>query len=143
MSIARYIFLAGALPFIVLGTLHALATPRTPAQSKWLSPRDAALREAMARDTVMLTRRSTVWQGWVGFNLSHSLGAVLFGAVVLLAGRSQVSFQGDASVFLPLAVVVSGLYLTLAVRYWFRTPIVGIALSAACFLTSWVLFLKG
>jgi hypothetical protein len=133
----------GALPFVVLGIAHAFATPRTPAQSKGLSPRDPVLREAMTKDTVLLTRRTTLWLAWVGFNLSHSLGAVLFGAVVLLVGRSQASFQAQASVFLPFAIVVSGLYLLLGLRYWFRTPIVGIALSGVCFVASWVLFVMG
>jgi len=135
--------LMGALPFVVLGIAHAFATPRTPAQSKGLSPRDPVLREAMTKDTVLLTRRTTLWLAWVGFNLSHSLGAVLFGAVVLLVGRSQASFQAQAGVFLPFAIVVSGLYLLLGLRYWFRTPIVGIALSGVCFVASWVLFVIG
>ena len=142
-ELSRYIFLMGALPFVVLGMAHAFATPRVPAQSKGLSPRDPALREAMAKDTVLLTRRTTLWLAWVGFNLSHSLGAVLFGAVVLLVGRSQASFQAQAGVFLPFAIVVSGLYLLLGLRYWFRTPIVGIALSGVCFVASWVLFVIG
>lgn len=119
-ELSRYLFLAGALPFIILGSAHALATPGSPGESKGLSPRDPALREAMSKDTVLLTRRTTMWLGWVGFNLSHSLGAVLFGSVVLLIGRSPASFQGQASLFLPFAVVVSGLYVALAARYWFR-----------------------
>jgi hypothetical protein len=142
-ELSRYIFLIGALPFVVLGMAHAFATPRAPTQSKGLSPRDPALREAMTKDTVLLTRRTTLWLGWVGFNLSHSLGAVLFGAVVLLMGRSQASFRAQAGVFLAFAIVVSGLYLLLGLRYWFRTPIVGIALSGVCFVASWVLFVIG
>jgi hypothetical protein len=142
-ELSRYISLMGALPFVVLGIAHAFATPRTPAQSKGLSPRDPVLREAMTKDTVLLTRRTTLWLAWVGFNLSHSLGAVLFGAVVLLVGRSQASFQAQAGVFLPFVIVVSGLYLLLGLRYWFRTPIVGIALSGVCFVASWVLFVMG
>lgn len=142
LELSRHLFLAGALPFIVLGLAHAAATPRTPDRAKGLSPRDPALREAMARASVLLTRRTTLWLAWVGFNLSHSLGAVLFGSVIALIGRSPVSFQAQGSVFLPLAVLVSGTYLGLALRYWFRTPIIGIALSNVCFLASWVLFAR-
>jgi hypothetical protein len=143
LELSRYIFLMGALPCVVLGMAHVLATPLTPAQSKGLSPRNPALRETMTRETALLSRRLTLWQGWVSFNLSHSLGVLLFGAMVLLVGRSQASFQAQASVFLPLAIVVSGLYLLLGLRYWFRTPIVGIALSGACFVASGVLFVIG
>jgi hypothetical protein len=139
-EISRQLFLAGALPFVVLGLAHALATPWAPAQAKGLSPRDPALRETMARETILLTRRTNLWLAWVGFNFSHSLGAVLFGVVLLLIGRSHATFETQAPVFLPLAVLVSGLYLWLGIRYWFRTPIAGIALSLGCFVLSWIFF---
>jgi hypothetical protein len=141
-ELSHYLFLIGALPFIVLGGAHAIATPQTPADAKGLSPRDPAVRDAMARDSILLTRRTTVWLAWVGFNLSHSLGAVLFGAVLVLIGRSAASFEAQAGVFLPLAVLVSAIYLVLGVRYWFRTPIIGISLASVCFLVSWVLFVS-
>ena len=142
LELSRYLFLIGALPFIVLGLAHAVATPQTPADAKGLSPRDPAVRDAMAHDSVLLTRRTTLWLAWVGFNLSHSLGAILFGAVVVLIGRSSASFEAQATVFLPLAVLVSASYLVLGVRYWFRTPIIGISLASVCFVVSWVLFAK-
>jgi hypothetical protein len=40
----------------------------------------------------------------------------------------------DAPVLLWLAVLTSFAYLAIAVRYWFRTPLIGIALATACFL---------
>jgi len=140
LELSRYLFLIGALPFIVFGLLHTAATPQTPAHAKGLSPRDPTVRDAMAHDTILLTRRTTVWLAWVGFNLSHSLGLLLVGVVVLLIGRTSASFQAQAAVFLPLAVLVSATYLVLGVRYWFRTPIIGISLASVCFLVSWVLF---
>ena len=140
-ELSRYLFLAGALPFVFLGLVHAFATPRGPGESKGLSPRSPALREAMLKDTVFLTRGTNMWLAWVGFNLSHSLGAILFGAVVLLVGRSSATFEAQASVFLPLAVVVSGLYLVIGLRYWFRAPVVGIASSTVCFMGAWILYL--
>jgi hypothetical protein len=138
-ELSRYLFLAGAVPFIFLGTLHAFLTPRKPDRSRALSPRDATLRDAMTRETLFLTRRTTLWLTWVGFNLSHSLGAMLFGSAMLLVARSESSFQQQAGVFIPFAVLVGAIYLWLAIRYWFRTPIIGIALSEMCFVASWVL----
>jgi hypothetical protein len=142
LELSRYLFLIGALPFIFLGFAHAVATPQTPADAKGLSPRDPAVRGAMTSDHILLTRRTTVWLAWVGFNMSHSLGAILFGVVVALIGRSSASFEAQANVFLPLAVLVSAIYLALAVRYWFRTPIIGISLASVCFLVAWLLFAR-
>lgn len=141
--LSRYLFVAGAVPFLVLGTAHALATPTSPEQSKGLSPADPDVRAAMARTPLLLTRRTNLWLTWVGFNFSHSLGAILFGTVVLLVGRSDASFAREATIFLPFAVVVSIAYLALGAKYWFRTPIAGLAASLALFLASWALFGAG
>ena len=117
-ELSRYLFLAGALPFLLLGTVHAVHTPRQPYERKGLSPSDPSLAESMARSRVL-----------VFFNLSHSLGIVLFGVLVVLVGRTSASFGYNAALFLPLAVVVSIAYLSLGVAYSFRTPIIGIGLS--------------
>ena len=44
---------------------------------------------------------------------------------------------------LPLAVLVSGVYLVFGIRYWFRTPTLRITVSTVCFWVSWALFLIG
>lgn len=143
-ELARYVFLLGALPFLILGIAHALATPLTPEESKGLSPRDPEYRQGMVEQTVLMTRRTNLWLTWVGFNLSHSLGAVLLGVVVLLVGRSPATFTANWPAFVPLAIVVSGAYLAIALRYWFRTPMIGILISCVCFVSSGVLcFLAG
>jgi hypothetical protein len=137
-ELSRFLFLLGAVPFIVLGIAHALATPLTPQEEKGLSPRDSAYRHAMMEQTMLLTRRTNLWLAWVGFNLSHSLGAILFGVVVILVAWSPAAFDASWPLFVPLATVVAAAYLAIGVRYWFRTPIIGIAVSAACFLASGV-----
>jgi hypothetical protein len=137
-ELSRYLFLTGGVPFLVLGLAHAIATPLQVGQAKGLSPADPGLATAMAHTPVRLTRRTNVWLAWVGFNLSHSLGAVLFGVVVLLIGRSTSSFAADGGVFRPLAVIVSASYLVLAIRYWFRTPIIVCAAALALFVSSWL-----
>ena len=142
-ELSRYLFLLGALPFVLLGIAHALATPLTPEEAKGLSPRDAEYRRGMAAQTLRLTRQTNLWLAWVGFNLSHSLGAILFGAVVLLVGRSPSAFAANAAAFVPLAIVVATAYLAIGLRYWFRTPIIGILISCVCFAASGLLSLAG
>ena len=142
-ELSRYLFLAGALPFLLLGAAHVVHTPRKPDQRKGLSPADPSVAEAMARSRLLLTGRTDLWRAWVGFNLSHGLGALLFGALVVLVGRTSASFGFNAAVFLPLAVVVSIAYLGLGVAYWFRAPIIGIGLSVVLFSAAWVLYLVG
>jgi hypothetical protein len=33
-------------------------------------------------------------------------------------------------------------YLTLALRYWFRAPAIGVAIGTGCFAAAWVLSLR-
>lgn len=143
MTLARLFFLAGALPFLVLGTAHALATPLTPESRKGLAPRDPDLVAAMRNTAVLLTSRTDMWRAWIGFNLSHSLGAVLFGAFILLIGRSDPAFAADSALAVPLATVIAALYLILGLKYWFRTPIAGIAISLGCLVASWAFMVFG
>lgn len=140
---SRYLFLAGALPLLLFGISHAVHTPQQPEERKALSPADPGLAEAMARSRVLLTSRTDMWRAWVGFNLSHSLGLVLFGVVVVLVGRTPTTFKYNAAVFLPLAVVVSVIYLGLGLAYFFRTPIIGSAVAIVLFTSAWVLDLIG
>ena len=142
-ELSRYLFLAGAVPFLLLGTAHAVLTPRQPNERKGLSPSDPRLAESMARSRILLTRRTDMWRAWIGFNLSHSLGAVLFGVVVVLVGRTSASFGYNAALFLPLAVVISIAYLSLGIAYWFHTPIIAIGLSVLLFSAAWMLYLVG
>ena len=140
---SRYFFLAGALPFVLLGLAHGLATPLALGDRKGLSPRDPDLAGVMARSFPRLTSRTDMWRAWVGFNLSHSLGALAFGAFVLIVGRSAGSYGEQAGLVVPFASCVSMAYLGLAARYWFRIPILGCALSLGSFLASWALLALG
>ena len=142
-ELSRYLYLAGALPFLVLGTAHAIATPRAPADAKGLSPSDPQLAEAMTRSGLRLTRRTDMWRAWVGFNLSHSLGVLVFAAFVFVTGRSAPVFALEGRIGVPFALVVAAAYLWLARRYWFRTPFIGCLLAAILFLASWITRMMG
>ena len=143
LELSRYLYLAGALPFFVLGIAHALATPRAPADVKGLSPSDPQLAEAMTRSGLRLTRRTDMWRAWVGFNLSHSLGVVIFAAFVFVTGRSAPAFAHEAHIGIPFALVVAAVYLWLARLYWFRTPFLGCLLSVVLFLAAWITRMMG
>jgi hypothetical protein len=140
---ARLLFIIGTLPYLVLGVAHAVVTPLRADRPRGLSPFDASVTSAMQSATMRLTRRTSLWLAWVGFNFSHSLGVAGLSALFLLIARSEASFAAQAPVVVPFAVAVAALYLWLGVRYWFRTPIIGCAIGLGCFLCSWALLLGG
>ena len=128
--LAQSLIVLGASVFGVLGTLHLVYTFFTDK----FNARDAATMAAMKATHPVLTCRTSVWNAWVGFNASHSLGAMLFAAVylVLALGHMPVLKQSPTLVWIGVAGSLG--YLALAQRYWFRTPLIGIALASACFI---------
>jgi hypothetical protein len=137
--LALILFAAGGAIFGVLGTLHLILTFRGPK----LHPYDDAVRTAMQATTLRITRETTLWNAWIGFNASHSLGAMVFAAFVLLLAIGYGDFLRSAPVFAWLAFANAAVWLAVARRYWFRIPRNGLALATACFLTAALLLSFG
>jgi hypothetical protein len=78
-----------------------------------------------------------MWRAWVGFNFSHSLGAVLFGMLCIGAG---VVIGATPTWILLLLVLIAVAYLGVSVLYWFRIPTAGIAIATACLLLAWLMY---
>lgn len=133
---AIFLWLGGAI-FVVLGFIHALYTLLDTLSPRRIVPADLALIEAMKANPVRLARGGTdMWNAWVGFNLSHSIGAMLFGGVCIYLGVMTEAYIVPANLVL-LPVLVGGLYLALAARYWFRVPLAACALAFASFVAAW------
>ncbi|MEO8159699.1 MAG: hypothetical protein ABI648_18010, partial [Betaproteobacteria bacterium] len=116
-------------------TIHLVYTFHGPK----LTPRDPALQARMAEAHPVLTQQTTMWKAWVGFNASHSLGAMMFGLVYgyLALAHAEVLFR---SVFLQsVGLAMLGSFAILGKRYWFSIPFRGICLSLACYLASLVI----
>jgi hypothetical protein len=81
----------------------------------------------------VISAQTTMWKAWVGFNASHSMGAILFGLIYgyLAAFEANLLF---GSVYLTIVglLMLAGLF-ALARRYWFSAPFAGISVSLLCF----------
>jgi hypothetical protein len=60
-----------------------------------LAPRDPALQVSMSRISPVLTKETTMWRCWMGFNASHSMGLILFGLIYayLALAHDQLLFR--------------------------------------------------
>jgi len=140
MIVATLLGIAGFI-YVLLGTLHALYTALDIRKPRRIVPDDPAVIAAMQNSKIRLTRgQSTMWQGWVGFNFSHSLGAVFFGAAICFIAATRESNALPPWV-LPVLTIVSTAYLSLALKYWFRIPVLGTALATLCLAAAWALTL--
>lgn len=135
MAPEQYLIIAGSGIFLVLGTIHLVYTFFS---DKFLA-RQTETVERMKADVPVLTRQTSMWNAWVGFNASHSSGAMFIGLVnIILAVEHFETLRNSLSLQL-LDVSTMAFYLFLAKRYWFSIPLRGIALAAVCFLLSFIL----
>lgn len=133
--IEQYLWIAGAAIFLVLGSLHLYYTFFT---NKFLAKNEEAVVE-MKNTHPRITRETTMWKAWIGFNASHSAGAMFIGAInILLAARHFVLLQ-SSSVLMALTIVASLFYLWLGKKYWFRIPFIGVLIPTLLFITSFII----
>jgi len=114
-----------ALIPLVLGTLHLTYTFYGPK----LLPRDPAVIDAMKATVMVITRETTVWKAWIGFNTTHSMSLMLFGLVYgyLAIARPDVLFGSN---FLQgVGLLTLAAFLVLARAYFFSIPLAGISIA--------------
>jgi hypothetical protein len=115
-----------------LGVVHLVYT----FWGQKLTPRDPALQISMSQISPVITRETTMWRAWVGFNASHSMGLILFGLVFgyLAVAHPQVLFQSPFLLVVGLAML-GGLVMLCKV-YFFSLPLTGVGISLACYVAS-------
>ena len=133
---AKYLFILGTVPFILLGAIHILYSVRDTWSPKKLSPYDDSVRVSMQRSTLALTRQTTMWRAWLGFNISHGIGVLFFGLIYLTLAISDFALITRITLLQYFALTVSVSYLVLSVKFWFHIPTIGSGIGAACFLVS-------
>ncbi len=133
-SIAPWLVAASAAILLLLGLAHLLFT----FSGIKLLPRDADLQGRMQAVSPVITRQTTMWNAWIGFNASHGVGLILFGAVY-----GDLALAHDALLFgsvflLALGLVVLLAYVFLARMYFFRTPFRGVVLATVLYVFGFI-----
>ena len=127
---ASLLVTSSAAIFVLLGLMHLAYTFR----GTMLHPREVALMQAMQQAAPRITRQTTMWRAWVGFNASHSLGLILFGMVF-----GYLALEMPAVLFGSLFLRLLGLllmlgYVGLARSYCFNTPFRAVVLATALYV---------
>ena len=125
----RVLVSLSAVVILALGVIHLLYTFWGPK----LLPRDSELHSAMKDVSPVISTETTMWKAWVGFNASHSMGAILFGLTYAYLAVLQPPLLFDSIYLLSVGfAMLAGLFL-LGKRYWFSIPFRGITFSLACY----------
>lgn len=133
--VSSLLITAAGLIYLGLGTLHLYFT----FVGHRFDPHDAELAERMKHATLRLTRQTTLWKAWIGFNASHSTGAIFFGSVLALIAWTPLGTGAAGLVFWGVSLVHSGFYVWLARTYWFRVPLAGTALATLLLMVAGLL----
>src|SRR5258708_21291170 len=132
--LARSLMVGSAAILLALGTLHLVYTFWGPA----LRPRDPAVQALMSQTHLVLTRQTTMWRAWIGFNASHSMGAMLFRLVFGYLPLLPVQLLLRS----PLLLIFGGVMLVgivgLAQRYSFSVPLLSTCRALRPFRSSLV-----
>jgi hypothetical protein len=90
----------------------------------------------MSQISPVITKETTMWKAWVGFNGSHGMGAILFGLIYgfLAMAHSQLLFQSPFLLIAGLAMLAG--WFALGKMYWFSVPFTMIGISSGCYLLS-------
>lgn len=125
----------GALVFGVLGSVHLAYTFFTNKFEAF----DASVTDAMKTTSPVITKETSLWNAWIGFNASHSLGAILVAGIYVPLAAFHMDLLRESVWFSTLPVFIGFSYLVLAKKYWFKVPFIGILLSSVCFVGAAVL----
>ena len=120
-----------AIIILTLGVAHLVYTFHGPK----LLPRDRETLSAMKATSPEISNETTMWRAWLGFNASHSIGAMLFGLMFGYLSFSHPDLLFGSMFLTGLGLATLCAYLVLGKRYWFSIPFTGIAIALICFVS--------
>ncbi|HLG38533.1 MAG TPA: hypothetical protein VI461_02655, partial [Chitinophagaceae bacterium] len=123
--LSKVLWLCGSAIFFILGALHLAYTFFT---SKF-DPRNRRVVDEMKNTSPRLTNETTLWKAWIGFNASHSAGAIFFGLINSILAVKYFYIVGNSFILPLLTIITSVFYLWLAKKYWFSIPFISILIA--------------
>ena len=121
---------ASAAVILLLGLIHLLYT----FHGTRLHPRDPTLVARLKEVSPNITRQTTMWKAWIGFNASHSYGAILFGLAYGYLALAHGAFLFQSNFLLVLGLLLLAGYVFLGKRYWFSVPYRAILFATALYV---------
>jgi hypothetical protein len=131
------LLIIGGFIFTIMGVWHASLSVIDVFRPTQFAPMDDSVRLAMKSTGVRFSGgRANVWDAWLGFNISHGFGMILFGTAAIWLGLNLEHVEVARAV-LAISVVIGLIYFLLSVRFWFYAPAVGSAVATVCFMAAW------
>jgi hypothetical protein len=121
---------ASAAIVLIMGTIHLVYT----FSSSKLLPRDPSVAEQMKRIALVISKQLTVWNAWIGFNASHSIGLMLFGVTYGYLAIFHLGLLLRSTFLLLIGAIFLVSFVVLAKRYWFSIPLAGVSIALVLYV---------
>lgn len=142
-GVAQTWFIAGAILFTAAGGLHALGALLDTVRPTFFAPIEGSVKAVMQSTGMRFRRlfpgdpaRQSMWRFWLGFNVSHGLGAFTFGLFSLLIATHNHHLLDRIDGVRPLTITVSAAYFAIALRYWFYAVAIITGSATVCFIVA-------
>ena len=134
-------FIAGTIPFILAGGLHALAALRDTVRPTYFAPIERSVKPVVEGTGIRLVGRATpsMWRVWLGINITFGLGILTFGLLCLLIATHDFNLVERIDAIRPLTIAFSTALLAVSLRFFFYGPVIITATATACFTVATVL----
>ena len=138
LNYSAYLFNTGAVVIGLLGCVHGYLTI-----SGGLDPSNGTTIEIMKNEATNLTKdaNGNLYKAYLGFNYTHSLGAIIFSTYSLYLYNKTDLFKDkqSKSILYGSTIGIAMSYLAISSKYFFIAPTRGIGLAALCFIGSYVM----
>ena len=120
--------------FAILGMLHLVYTLHDFGERpRYFRPMDRSLLEVMRKTNMAIAPAGRdYWSGILGFNLSHSIGVLLFALFIVATAQYQILWLK------PILALVGGAFAAISWRCWFHIPMLGSLIGTALMIAAWV-----
>jgi hypothetical protein len=134
------LFIAGTIPFALLGLMHIALTFRDLSRPTYFKPSDEALIPQLKASGVVLLAQApgaqNMWRAWLGANLTHSLGLIAFALIPLVVALHDPALISRIAILSPLCIVIALAYAIIALRFWFLPAAILAMIGLVCFIVA-------
>ncbi len=130
--------IAGSL-FALLGVAHGVMALRDSVRPATFRPSDDEVLRTMRASNVAAMPGTTLWRAWLGLNLTHSLGLLVFGGLLLGLASGESSWLANHPGAAAGVVAAAAAYVAVAARCFFAMPAAVAGIVVACLVGAWLM----
>jgi hypothetical protein len=139
-------FIAGTIPLMLAGGLHALGALLDTVRPTFFAPIEGSAKPVVEGTGIRLVRmfggsgaRPSMWRVWLGIHITHGLGIFTFGLLCLLIATHDFNLVERIDAIRPLTIAFSAALLAVSLRFFFYGPAIVTGVATTCFTVATVL----